>query len=132
MRYLLDTNIISGLIHSPSGAVEQRIQQFGEPSICTSIVVAAELRFGAAKRGSPKFSARVEAALGMIAVLPFDAPADVIYGSIRARLEKAGTSIGANDLLIAAHAMALGCTLVTDNQREFGRIADLRCENWLR
>jgi tRNA(fMet)-specific endonuclease VapC len=131
MRYLLDTNIISDLIHNPSGAVERRIQEFGEPLICTSIIVAAELRFGAAKRGSPKFSARVEAALGMIAVLPFDAPANIVYGSLRARLERLGRLIGANDMLIAAHAMALGCTLVTDNEQEFARVEGLACENWL-
>jgi tRNA(fMet)-specific endonuclease VapC len=65
-------------------------------------------------------------------VLPFEAPADKTYALIRARLEKSGRPIGANDLLIASHAMALGYTLVTDNEREFSRIKDLAQENWLR
>jgi tRNA(fMet)-specific endonuclease VapC len=64
--------------------------------------------------------------------LPFDAPADTAYGLLRARLEQSGKPIGANDLLIAAQALSLGHVLVTDNEREFGRVAGLRCENWLR
>jgi len=65
-------------------------------------------------------------------VLALEAPADVIYGELRARFEKAGQPIGANDLLIAAQALALGHTIVTDNEREFSRIGDLPVENWLR
>jgi tRNA(fMet)-specific endonuclease VapC len=65
-------------------------------------------------------------------VLPFEAPADAAYGLIRPRLEQAGRPLGGNDLLIAAQAMALGYILVTDNQKEFVRIEDLTCENWLR
>jgi tRNA(fMet)-specific endonuclease VapC len=64
--------------------------------------------------------------------LPFDSPADEYYGSIRARLETAGTPIGGNDLLIAAQALALDLTLVTGNDKEFSRIEGLRVENWLR
>ncbi|HXE87080.1 MAG TPA: PIN domain-containing protein, partial [Hyphomicrobiaceae bacterium] len=65
-------------------------------------------------------------------VLPLQAPADAAYGVIRANLEKAGRPIAANDLLIAAHAISLGCTLVTDNERDFSRIRGLSAENWLR
>jgi tRNA(fMet)-specific endonuclease VapC len=129
--YLLDTNIVSDLIRHPGGRTAQRIGEVGEALVCTSIIVAAELRYGAAKRASARLAAQLEKVLAPMEILPFEAPADVIYGSIRARLKKAGTPIGANDLLIAAHAMTLGCTLVTDNQREFSRIADLPCENWL-
>ena len=68
----------------------------------------------------------------MLAVLPFEAPADATYGSLRTRLEQAGRPIGRNDLLIAAHAIATGHTLVTENVREFGRITELSVENWLR
>jgi len=64
--------------------------------------------------------------------VPFAPPADAVYGQIRARLEQAGTPIGGNDLLIAAQAMALGDTIVTDNEREFGRVEGLVVENWLR
>jgi tRNA(fMet)-specific endonuclease VapC len=74
----------------------------------------------------------VEAVLGAINTVPFDSPADEIYGSIRTRLESAGTPIGGNDLLIAAQALALEHTLVTDNDKEFSRIEGLRVENWLK
>jgi tRNA(fMet)-specific endonuclease VapC len=65
-------------------------------------------------------------------VLPFEQPADVVYGALRARLEEIGQPIWANDLFVAAHALALHCTLVTDNEREFTRITALAVENWLR
>jgi tRNA(fMet)-specific endonuclease VapC len=100
--------------------------------VCTSIVVAAELRYGAAKKGSARLTAQLEAVLQALPVLAFEAPADATYGRLRAELEKAGQPIGGNDLLIAAHAMTLGQTLVTDNEREFARVTGLRCENWLR
>jgi len=129
--YLLDTNIISDMIRNPSGQVAARIEQIGPRAICTSVVVAAELRYGCAKKGSAKLLARVESLLATIAVLPLDVPADTEYGGIRAELEAAGQPIGANDLLIGAHAYALGLTLVTDNTKEFSRIRGLTIENWL-
>lgn len=132
MGYLLDTNIVSNLVRNPHGRVADRIKAVGESNICTSIIVAAELRYGATKKASPRLSAQVQAVLGAIDTLPLDSPADEIYGSIRTQLELVGTSIGGNDLLIAAHAMALDHTLVTDNDKEFARIDGLRVENWLR
>jgi tRNA(fMet)-specific endonuclease VapC len=132
MRYLLDTNILSDLIRHPQGRVAEQIRRVGEAEICTSIVVAAELRFGAAKRGSARLTQQLEMVLSVLEVVPFEQPADANYGTIRAQLELAGTPIGGNDLLIAAHAKALGCTVVTDNEREFGRVDGLACENWLR
>jgi tRNA(fMet)-specific endonuclease VapC len=131
MRYLLDTNIVSHLIRNPQGRIAEQIRKVGETQVCTSIIVAAELRYGAAKKGSPRLTAQLEAVLGGLDVLPFEAPADAAYGHIRAKLEQAGTPIGGNDLLIAAQAVALGCTIVTGNDREFARIGGLRCENWL-
>ena len=131
MPYLLDTNIVSDLVRNPQGRVTRRIREVGENEIATSIVVAAELRYGAARKGSPRLSTQLEAVLGALAVLPLEAPADEIYGALRARLEREGRPIGGNDLLIAAHALSLGHTLVTDNRREFARIADLPLENWL-
>ena len=128
--YLLDTNIISDLIRNPSGPAAKRIEDVGAKAICTSIIVAAELRYGCAKRGSPKLLAKVEGVLQTIPVLPLDIPADTDYGGLRAELEAAGQPIGANDLLIAAHALALGLTLVTNNTREFGRVRGLKVENW--
>ena len=132
MRYLLDTNIVSDLIRYPQGRVAEHTRKIGEQKVCTSIIVAAELRYGATRKASPRLTEQVEAVLGAMDVVPFEAPADAVYGMIRARLEKAGRPIGGNDLLIAAQAIALGYVLVTHNQKEFVRIEDLTCENWLR
>jgi tRNA(fMet)-specific endonuclease VapC len=132
MRFLLDTNILSNLIRDPQGRIAERIKIVGEQSICTSIVVAAELRYGAAKKASPRLTEQVEVVLGVIEILPLELPADEIYGSIRTQLELAGTPIGGNDLIIAAHAITLDLTLVSDNEREFARVAGLRIENWLK
>lgn len=129
--YLLDTNIISDMIRNPFGQVASRIEQIDPKSICTSIIVAAELRYGCAKKRSEKLLAKVEAVLATIPVLPLDAPADAEYGGIRAELESAGQPIGGNDLLIGAHAYALRLILVTDNTKEFSRIRRLTIENWL-
>ena len=132
MRFLLDTNIVSDLVRHPRGKIAGRISEVGEDDICTSIVVAAELRYGAAKRSSSRLTAQLEAVLGALEVIALEAPADAMYGLIRANLERTGQPIGANDLLIAAHALALDLTVVTDNEREFSRVQDLRIENWLR
>jgi len=128
---MLDTNIISDLIRNPKGKAAKRIAQVGEDTICTSIIVAAELRYGCAKSGSSRLLAAVEDLLGEINILPFDVPADGEYGGIRAELEAAGKLIGSNDLLIAAHAYATGATIVTANTGEFKRIRGLKVENWL-
>jgi len=132
MRYLLDTNIVSDIVRNPHGPVARHIGKVGEAQVCTSIIVAAELRYGAAKRGSARLAAQLEAVLGALEVLPFETPADAVYGLLRTRLERAGKPIGGNDLLIAAQALALGYAIVTDNEREFARVADLRRQNWLR
>jgi tRNA(fMet)-specific endonuclease VapC len=132
MRYLLDTNIVSDLVRNPQGPVAGRIRMVGEANVCTSIVVAAELRYGAAKKSSARLSAQLEAVLDALEVLPLETPVDREYGACRTRLERAGQPIGGNDLLIAAHALALGYAVVTDNEREFTRVDGLVCENWLR
>jgi tRNA(fMet)-specific endonuclease VapC len=132
MPYLLDTNVVSDLVRNPRGGVTMRIREVGEANVCTSIIVAAELRYGAEKRGSPRLTTQLEAVLSALEVLPFEAPADAIYGRLRTRLEQAGQPIGGNDLLIAAQALALGFTIVTDNEREFARVDELARENWLR
>jgi tRNA(fMet)-specific endonuclease VapC len=131
-RYLLDTNILSPVISDPHGAIAKRILAEAPEKICTSIIVAAELRFGAAKKGSVRLTDRVTELLSVLDVLPWAAPADAIYANLRTHLEASGTPIGANDLLIAAHALAHDLTLVTDNVREFERITGLKVENWLR
>ncbi|HEX6001441.1 MAG TPA: type II toxin-antitoxin system VapC family toxin [Hyphomicrobiaceae bacterium] len=130
--YLLDTNILSDLVRNPAGKVTQRIQHIGDGNVATSIIAAAKLRFGAEKKGSQRLSDQVETVLDAIEILPFEPPADATYAIIRANLEKTRRPIAANDLLIAAHAITLDCTLVTDNERDFWRIRGLSSVNWLR
>jgi tRNA(fMet)-specific endonuclease VapC len=129
--YMLDTNIVSELVRNPHGAVARRIAEVGPDAVCVSIITAAELRYGSAKKGSAKLSAQIEAILGSIPVLPLDVPADTEYGGIRAELEAGGKPIGPNDLFIAAHAYTLEAVLVTANTGEFKRIRSLQVENWL-
>lgn len=129
--YLLDTNILSDLIRNPAGSVAKRIEEVGEETICTSIIVSCELRFGAEKKKSPLLQVRVEELLQALEVLAMDADADLHYGDIRAELEAAGTPIGPNDLLIAAHARSLNLTLISANVKEFSRVPGLSIENWL-
>jgi tRNA(fMet)-specific endonuclease VapC len=128
---MLDTNIISDLIKNPKGKVAKRIARVGEDNICTSIIVAAELRYGCARKGSRRLLKAVEDLLGEIVVLPFEIPADAEYGAIRSELESAGKPIGGNDNLIAAHARAVDAIIVTANVDEFKRVRGLKVENWL-
>lgn len=130
--HLLDTDILSDLMRHPQGRIAQRIARLGEDRVCTSIVVIAELRAGIAKRRSRRLADQLAAILDGLDVLPLEAPADASYGELRARLEQSGNAIGGNDMLIAAHALALELTLVTGNEREFSRVRGLRVENWLR
>lgn len=131
-RFLLDTNILSDLVRNPQGRVTARIAEVGDEAVCTSIIVAAELRFGAAKKGSERLTLQLERILSAIDIQPFDAPADAAYARLRVQLEAAGAPIGGNDMLIAAQALASHWTVVTDNEREFVRISGLQIENWLR
>lgn len=130
-QYMLDTNILSDLVKRPQGRVFERIAAEGEDSICTSIIVACELRFGAAKSDSSRLTHQLERILAVLPILAFEPPADFNYAKLRTHLEKAGTPIGPNDLLIAAHALTLNPTLVTANTREFNRVPNLGVENWL-
>lgn len=130
IEYLLDTNIVSRIVREPLGALRQRAERVGFHRIGISVIVAAELRFGCIKRRSARLAHDTEALLGALAILPIEIPADEHYGRLRAELERRGTPIGANDMLIAAHALALDCTLVTANEREFRRVPNLRVENW--
>jgi len=129
--YSLDTNILSDLVRHPQGVVAKKITVVGENEICISIIVAAELRFGAAKRNSARLSNQVETILAAMLVVPFDVPTDREYAKLRQLLESSGNSIGPNDLLIAAQARANGQILVTNNVREFTRVPSLQVENWL-
>jgi tRNA(fMet)-specific endonuclease VapC len=130
-RYLLDTNIISDLVRNPGGKAAKHLERVGDGNVCTSIVVAAELRYGCAKKGSAPLLERVEYILSVVPVLPLEEPADAAYATIRANLEREGRTIGRNDLLIAAHTISIGATLVTANVGEFSRVDGLIVENWL-
>ena len=132
LRYLLDTNIVSDLVRNPQGAVARKIARVGESAVCTSIVVACEMRFGAAKKNSARLSQQLEAILDALKILPLEPGVDRHYGEIRAALERGGKPIGANDLLIAAHARAESLQLVTHNASEFRRVPKLKVVDWLK
>lgn len=131
LAYLLDTNILSDLVRNPQGVVGARITKAGEDTICTSIIVAAELRYGAAKSNSGKLAERIDLILSALIILPLETPADHQYATLRHHLTRQGTPIGPNDLLIASHAIASDLTVVTDNVGEFSRVPGLKVENWL-
>lgn len=129
--WLLDTNTLSEMMRNPSGPLANKIGATDNNDLCTSIIVACELRFGAEKRGSRKLTESVEATIEDFDVQPLTEDADRHYARLRSDLERKGTPIGQNDMLIAAHALALGAVLVTANTREFSRIEGLKLENWL-
>ena len=131
-RYLLDTNIVSELIKNPRGSLaENMLASERDQFCCTSIIVACELRYGAAKKQSSKLSSNVEQVLNSLPVLPLENTVDEVYAQIRTDLEQRGLPIGHNDLLIAAHALSLDLTVVTANDREFSWVDQLIVENWL-
>jgi tRNA(fMet)-specific endonuclease VapC len=112
--------------------VAERIAIVGEANVLTSIIVACELRYGAAKRASRRLTRQVEAVMGALTIKPLESEVERVYASIRVALEKKGTPIGAHDMLIAAHARVLDAICVTDNVAEFKRVPALKVENWLR
>ena len=130
-KYLLDTNIVSDLVRNPQGDVFRQILKAGAGRVCTSILVACELRYGACKKGSAKLTEQLEAVLSALPVLPLESDVDRHYADIRTELEQRGIPIGANDLLIAAHARAKALTLITANNREFDRVPGLSTKSWL-
>lgn len=131
LAYLLDTNILSDLVRNPQGAVAAHITRVGEETVCTSIIVAAELRYGAIKSNSEKLAGRIAMILSALEILPLETPADHQYASLRHHLTRQGTPIGPNDLLIAAHALVNDLTVITANVREFSQVPGLTVENWL-
>ena len=128
---LLDTNICIYIINAKPTAVLERFRQYrmGEIALCS--VVAAELAFGVAKSCSVRNRQALEMFLAPLTILPFDEPAVWTYGELRADLERRGTPIGSLDTMIAAHALSLRTTLVTNNTAEFSRVPGLRVENWV-
>lgn len=131
MKYLLDANIISALVIDPRGKVAARLDEAGQANVFTSIIVNAEVAFGVRKRGSAELARKVGNVVKRLYVAPFAPPADAKYAEVRADLERRGKLIGPNDLLIAAHALALEAVLVTDD-KAFAAVSGLKIENWLR
>ncbi len=132
--WLLDTNILSGLMRSPSGAIAKNmaesLQLVEGAQVGTSVIVDCELRFGLAKNPSARLLDAYRVTMAAIHVFDLDRTVSQRYANLRQYLEGQGTPIGPNDMLIAAHALALDCTLVTDNEEEFRRVPGLRVENW--
>ena len=124
--------MVSDLVRNPQGNVARMIAHHGEQTVATSIIVACELRYGAMKRDSKRLSAQLDAVLSALEILPLQSSADLRYAELRITLERAGTPIGPNDMLIAAHALALDLVLVTGNIREFGRVPMLNAVDWRR
>ena len=133
MRYLLDTNVCVDYLNGRHPAVARAIQHCSPDDLCVSSVAVAELRYGAEKSvHRQRNHARLDVFLAEIPCVDFDRNAASVYGRVRAALEKRGALIGPYDLQIAAHALALGLVLVSDNVREFRRVRALKVENWRR
>ena len=130
--YLLDTNVIADLAHDPRGFAAERIAELPDDSFGINSVVACEIEYGLEKRDSARLRRQVEAILSAIPLLALPANIARHYGRIRMELERKGTPIGPHDLLIAAHGVAAGITVVTRNDREFRRVKSLKVENWVK
>lgn len=132
--YLLDTHIISDMMRNPTGSAAQRAiekaHQSSANGMITSVIVDCELLFGMRRRTSPRWHQQYGVAMSGIAVMPLAPEVSGVYADLRTQLEVAGTPIGPLDTLIAAHALALGATLVSGNS-EFSRVPGLAVENWL-
>ena len=131
MAFLLDTNACIDYLTRRYPKVVARIQGSSPDDLFLSAVVVAELRYGADRSARRRTNhARIDALIEEIEPLDFDLRAAATYGRVRARLEAGGTPIGPNDMLIAAHALSRGLTVVTDNTAEFRRVKGLKVENW--
>ncbi len=132
MIYMLDTDICIYTIKRKPSSVVNRLEQLKPGELAMSAITFAELVNGAKKSKYVEANMERLNALGeLIDVRPFDKQAALFYGSVRSSLEKRGEVIGGNDLLIAAHALSLNWTLVTNNEKEFRRVEGLRVENWV-
>lgn len=132
MKYMLDTNIIAYAKNKRPTSVLNRLMENDPSDICISSITMAELEYGVFRSSKPEQNRlALISFLSGIQVCPFDSNAAREYGAIRFALTKSGTPIGANDMLIAAHAKSLGLTLVTNNEREFERVDGLIVENWV-
>ena len=131
MRFMLDTNTCVDLIRQRSEPILRRMKGSRPEDLCVSSVTLSELEYGAAKSTNPGRNRLALAEfLSALSVMPYNDAVAPVYGRVRAELEREGTPIGPLDTMIAAHAVCLGLTLVTDNEREFRRVSGLRVQNW--
>ncbi len=130
IRYLLDTNIVSYHIRRSSPALLRRLHATSSAHVALSVVTEMELRYGLARNPALRIAPLVESFLSGIAILPLESSVAKKYASVRHTLVSKGAAVGPLDLMIAAHALAMGIVLITNNTREFNRIPDLRCEDW--
>jgi len=128
-RYMLDTDTVSYALRG-YGNAGRHMLTLSPSDVCMSALTLSELRYGADLRGSRKLHRLIDAFASAVETAPFDAASATDYGRVAAALDKKGTPIGVFDALIAAHAMSLGVTLVTNNTKHFGRVAGLKIENW--
>jgi tRNA(fMet)-specific endonuclease VapC len=127
---LLDTNTCIYIINNRPSNVLERFNNYKAGEIAISSIAASELAFGVSKSGSKRNRDALEMFLAPLQILPFDADCLWHYADLRATLEKKGLSIGPMDCLIAAHALSMNGTLVTNNLKEFKRVPKLKLENW--
>lgn len=130
MKYLLDTDTCIYIIRQQPKAVAERLRRLRSRDVGLSSIALAELAFGATYGKSPRNCERLETFIAPLSIVDFDLAAALVYGELRANLFRRGIPIGPLDMLIAAHALALDVTLVTNNEREFERVPGLRVENW--
>lgn len=131
MRFMLDTNSCVDLIRQRDDRILRRMKRHRPEDLCVSSVTLSELEYGAAKSANPgKNRLALAEFMTPLSVMPYDDAVAPVYGRVRADLERAGTPIGPLDTMIAAHALALGMTVVTDNEQEFSRVVGLKVQNW--
>lgn len=132
IRYLLDTNIVSFHIRQSSPALARRLRRVKASHVALSVVTEMEIRHGLARNPALRIAPLVEAFLDGMTILPLDSAVARAYGRIRASLERLGTPIGPLDTMIAAHAVSIGATLVTNDVVELSRVEGLRVKDWTR
>ena len=129
-QYMLDTDTVSFALRG-QGRVAAHLLEHRPSQLCISSITLAELRFGAEARRSRKLHRLISTFVEAVAVVPFDEPAADRFAAVAAALARRGEPIGTFDTLMAAHALSLGLTFVTNNAKHFGRIAGLKAENWV-
>ena len=133
MKYMLDTNICIYIIKKNPEGVIKRLRRTRISQVGISSITLSELEYGVAKSSRPDQNQfALTQFLAPLEILPYDDEAAQRYGRLRAFLEDQGTPIGSLDLLIAAHALSIGCILVTNNEKEFRRVPNLRIDNWVK